>query len=465
VRISGRGSAAGVIAAGVALACCVTIVAASRPKPQPSLALEGIAQDPCAPQEVLAVPDAVKGWYLPDSSVLRTSGGVFAAPGRVIAVTPARAACERAAVRASQQWLAAGTIPGAAGQQRSMATRALLDLRLLVRPDGAVVAAWHSIWRYAWPRDSAWVAVALAGTGHQGDAFRVLRFLQRMQLANGTWAARYWPDGVGPVQDGRPAELDAAGWVPWAVWSWAAALRRSGPAALRPSDPAGRRELALLWPMVRAAAGAAARALTRDGLPDPAMDYWEDSTAVTLGTAGPLLAGLRAAADLAGQVGEHADARRFAAAAARLSAAVAAGFGRSGYHRLPQDTSGADAAITFLGPPFGAASPGLDRAARTAEAALTLPGSGVLPGTSWPGNRTVAWTAETGFFALLWAAAGDHQRSDAILTWLAAHRTRLGALPEQVNARGQPVSVAPLDWTDAVVLLALIAQRHRLPLP
>jgi GH15 family glucan-1,4-alpha-glucosidase len=52
-----------------------------------------------------------------------------------------------------------------------------------------------------------------------------------------------------------------------------------------------------------------------------------------------------------------------------------------------------------------------------------------------------------------------------LLSWLSAHRTRLGSLPEQVSAQGRPVSVAPLDWTDAVVLLALLAQDHHLPVP
>jgi len=445
------------VAAALALACGVIVTAASRQPGQPSLALEGIAQDPCAPQRVLAVPDGVTGWYLPGSSVLRTRAGIYVAPGRSVAVTTAQAACDRTAAHASQQWLATGIIPGAPGQQRSMATRALLDLRLLTRPDGAVLAAWHSGWRYAWPRDSSWVAVALADTGHTADAFRVLRFLQRMQLPGGTWAARYWPDGAGPVRDGRPAELDATGWVPWAVWSWAAGLR--------PGDRAGRRQLALLWPMVEAAASAASRSVTSDGLPAASMDYWEDSVAVTLGTAGPLLAGLRAAADLAADLGARADAQRWSAAAVRLSGAIATEFGRHGYHRLPQGSSGADAAISFLGPPFAAASPSLDQAARLAEAALTLPGGGVRPGTEWPGRPGVAWTAETGFFALLWASTGDHQRSAAILAWLAAHRTRLGELPEQVNARGQPASVAPLAWTDAVVLLALLAQQRHLPVP
>ena len=67
-------------------------------------------------------------------------------------------------------------------------------------------------------------------------AYRILRFLQRMQPRNGIWAARYLPDGSGPVRDGRPAELDADGWVPWAVWSWASTqqLRTRQPIAPRP---------------------------------------------------------------------------------------------------------------------------------------------------------------------------------------------------------------------------------------
>jgi glucoamylase len=453
---TGRGRAIA-IAVALALAAGGSVAAFTRSAGQPTLALEGIAQDPCAAQQVIPVPPGTRSRYLPGSSVLETSGGIYTGAGHAVARTPGLAACAQAAARASRQWLAAGTVPGATGEQRSMATRALLDLRLLARPDGAVVAAWHTGWRYAWPRDSSWVAAALAGTGHPADAYRVLRFLQRAQRPDGSWAARYWPDGAGQVQDGRPPELDATGWVPWAVWSW---FTSAGPAS-----PAGRRELTALWPMVSSAADAAGRSLTSDGLPAGSMDYWEDSTTVTLGTAAPLLAGLRAAADLAATVGAVADARRWSAAAMRLGGAISAEFARFGYHRLPRDTSGDDVAVTFLGPPFAAAPPAVGRAARAAQAALTLPDGGVLPGSAWPGNPTVSWTPETAFFALLWASAGDDQRATAILSWLAAHRTRLGELPEQVNGQGQPVSVAPLAWTDAIVLLALLAQRHRLPVP
>jgi glucoamylase len=437
----------------------VTATIAARQTPRVSgLLMQGIAADPCQPSRVLPVPAGIAAWFEPGSSVARTPGGVLTARG-VVPLAGAQGRCVATAVAASRHWLQAGLVPGVTVQQRSMATRALLDLRLSVRPDGAVVAAWHGDWRYAWPRDSSWVVAALAGTGHLTTAFQVLRFLQRVQRPDGTWAARYRLDGS-PVRDGRPAELDATGWVPWAVWSWAQAAERAGSGL---GAGTVRRDLAQLWPMVAAAANAATRSLSGDGLPGPAMDYWEDSVQVTLGTAAPLLAGLRAAADLAAGMGTQPAGRRWAGAAARLSAAVQVRFGRTGYQRTPSSASGADAAITFLGPPLAVPSQAVRRAVQQAQDALRQPNGGLLPGAAWTGSTDVAWTAETAFFALFDAGTGRSGAATGLLSWLAGHRTRLGELPEQVNADGKPVAVAPLDWTDAVVLLTLLAQAHRLP--
>jgi len=290
------------------------------------------------------------------------------------------------------------------------------------------------------------------------DALRVLRFLGQEQNANGTWAARYQTNGSGPVLDGRPAELDAVGWVPWAVWSW---YQAAGTGA--GTGSVARTELAGLWPMVNAAAGAAERSLTPNGLPEAATDYWEHGSQVTLGTAAPLLTGLRAAADIATTLGQTSASARWATAASRLATAMQASFGCYGDNRLPRDSAGPDAAITWLGPPFGPASSALERDEQAAQRALTLPNGGLLPGTGWPGNLTTAWTPETAFFALSDAETGQHAAAATLLDWLAAHRTTLGELPEQVNADGRPGSVAPLAWTDAAVLLTLVAQSHALP--
>jgi glucoamylase len=439
-------------------ATAVTTTVAMQPG-QPRLTISSVAQAPCQQQAALPVPARLSGQFEPDSSILLTAGGTYLALAEPAPPAPAESACVAVAERAARDWLRAGLVPGVTAAQRSMATRALLDLRLGVRPNGAVVAGWRSGWEYVWPRDSSWVAVALSETGHPAMAYQILRFLQRIQAANGIWAARYLPDGSGPVRDGRPAELDADGWVPWAVWSWAVTQQ------LRPGSPS-RRDLTLLWPMVTRAADAAIRSLTQDGLPAPAMDYWEVSVQVTLGTAAPLLVGLRAAADLAADIGgatATSNGRRWAAAAARLARAITATFGWTGYQRLPEAGSGADAAVTFLGPPFAEPNPGVLIAARAAQRALVVPNGGLQPGTTWLGTPDVAWTAETAFFALFDAGTGQHGRAAALLDWLAAHTTKLGSLPEQVNSAGRSAGLAPLSWSDAVTLLALLAQTGHLP--
>jgi glucoamylase len=385
------------------------------------------------------------------------TGGITAA-GHGVLVLPADPrgpVAPRPPDAAQARWLAAGAVPGTTAVQRAVATRALLDLSVLVRPDGAVAAAWYPGWKYAWPRDSSWVAAALAATGHGAEALRVLRFIAQMQPRSGVWAARYQLSGDGPVRDGRPSELDADGWFPWAVWFW-----------YTEGQSADRAGLTSLWPAVRRAAGATVSRLGRDGLPPASMDYWEDRvSSVTIGTAAPLLAGLRAAADLARVLGATGDARSWSAAAGRLGRAITASFGTTGYQRTPSAASGADAAVTFLGPPFAAAPAAVRRAVAATARQITVANGGVEPGSAWAGDPGEAWTPETGFFALYDAASGNRAGAAHWLGWLAAHRTAFGSLPEQVNADGRPASVAPLAWTDAIALLAMIAERHRLPSP
>jgi hypothetical protein len=75
--------------------------------------------------------------------------GVFVSPDHPSAAFSTRLSrCADDAMQAGQRWLSSGIVPGGDTPTQSMAERALLDLRLLVRPDGAEIAAWHSIWKY-----------------------------------------------------------------------------------------------------------------------------------------------------------------------------------------------------------------------------------------------------------------------------------------------------------------------------
>jgi hypothetical protein len=420
----------------------------------------------------LAPADTRGAAYLPGSSVVRLADGrIRLVPfgGETAITVAADDPRVRAAVRSEQTWLARGTVPGGAapgdaspgraGTYRGMAARALLDLRLLTRPNGASTASWYGQWRYVWPRDSAMHAAAFAATGHLTEARRVMRFLADVQNENGRWAARYHPDGTA-VTDGRPPQLDALGWVLWAAWF------------LHTRDPGATRAVPRLWPMVARAADHLTRSLDAEGLPPPSPDYWERATdkeqdprRPTLGIVAPTLAGLRSAAALAHVHGRPGDAVRWQRAARRVADAVNRQFAAFGYPRSPIRGGLRDTSVAFLAPPFGPRNPVVSAAVLEAARRQTLSNGGVLPGERWSGDPRVAWTPEMAQFAL--AAAASGHTSDALrrLDWLAGHRTSLGALPEKVDPRGRPAGVAPLGWTAGLVLLSLVGLERPLPSP
>ncbi|MCP2335500.1 glycoside hydrolase family 15 [Actinomadura rupiterrae] len=348
---------------------------------------------------------------------------------------------------------------GKASGYRDMAARALQDLRLLTRPNGASLASWYGAWRYSWPRDSAFAAAAFTVTEHPAEARRILRFLARVQSRNGMWAARYNPDGS-PVADGRHAQLDSLGWVLWASWFF------------RTENPQAAADLPELWTMVRRAADRLAASLRKDGLPPPSSDYFErpasseqDPHRATLGVVGPVLAGLRSAAALARDLGHGDQANRYRSAAHKLQNAVAAKFAPVGYPRSPVRGGRMDTSVTFLSPPFGPSDGGVTDAVLSAAGKLALPNGGVLPGERWSGNAKVAWTPEMALFTLSAAASGRPEEAMARLDWLSGHRTSLGALPEKVDEYGRPAAVAPLGWTSSLVVLSLAALEKPLPVP
>lgn len=395
--------------------------------------------------------------YLENSNVVELGSGdlIFAPEGADAVVTApvgdARAREAALEVAADdREWLASGDVPGSGDFERGLAARSLLNLRLLTLSNGASLAAVDENWDYVWPRDASWVAAAFAATGHHEESYDVLRFLADAQGDDGTWEARYRPDGS-PVLDGRAYQLDAGGWFAWAVWFHA----RSG--------GEGAEEF---WPEVRRAADASVDSLGRDGLPPGGADYWEIRTArPNLGTSAALLVGLRSASELARDSGNSEEADRYAESARRLDDAIDRRFASNGYTRTTWPTSGRDSAVTFLAPPFAPPDEELMEEIRETEARLTAPNGGIVPGERWPQEPGVSWTAESAFFMLAASASGDTDRADRWMKWLADNRTGLGAFPEKIDTDGSPKAAAPLGWTDAAVLLSLSAGDEPLPVP
>jgi hypothetical protein len=352
-----------------------------------------------------------------------------------------------AALAAEQRdWLADGEVPGADGPYADMVTDALLDIRTLLLDDGAVVAAWTPYWRYVWPRDASFVAVALARTGHLADALDVLGFLAEVQEADGGFEARYLPNGTGDVPDDRGRQTDGTGWALWAAGEVVAAAPQDERLATATT----------LRPLVDRATAHAEALVVGDGLPPVSPDYWEvEEDALTLGTVAPLLAGLEASADLYTLLDAPLDAARAQDAADLTRTAVEEEFGDASDYGRYADGSQADAASAFTLPPFQPEplAGALDAWSASADT-MARPAGGLAPGAGWRQDG-ISWTPQTSLYALTAAANGQTDEARAWLDWLDAHRTDLGALPEKVLADGEPAAVAPLAWTAACVVLAV----------
>lgn len=347
-------------------------------------------------------------------------------------------------------WLAAGRVPGAGGPYEDLARDALLDLRTLVLDGGAAVAGWSPRWRYVWPRDASFVAVALARTGHTDDALDVLDFLARVQGPDGAFEARYLPDGSGPPDDRTP-QTDGQG---WAMWAAGLVLDEV------PAGPARAAAAARLAPLVARAVEGTAALLGPDGLPPASPDCWErDETRLTLGTVAPLVAGLGQAAGVLRAAGDDARADLARRTARTLRAATVATFGPVGWTRYA-DGADHDAATAFVRAPFWAvpAAGGYDAwVASTLEMARPF---GLAPAGEWRRDG-LTWTPQTALYAWVAAENGDDERARTWLSTLDAHRTATGSLPEKILADGRPAAVAPLSWTAACALLAVDALDDR----
>jgi glucoamylase len=396
--------------------------------------------------------------YVPNSNVLQLPGNKwrYLPPGATTPVT-VPSGTTRALTPISQDsgWLASGTIPGPSTQMAAVATRALLSMHMLTLPNGAVAASWYDGWKYSWPRDSSFVSVAFASTGHLAEAESILRYNALTQRADGTWDARTLLDGSGPP-DNRQWQLDANGWFPWSVWEW---YQMAG--SNRDST------LAALYPNIRKAATYAANSLDSRGLPPAGPDYWELGTSTpNIGTAAPLLSGLNASADLARIMGHPDDAAAWSDAARRLSAGIATYFAPLGYPRTIDNLHGRDSAVNFMAPPFNQAPAGLSSAINSTYQALLRPNGGVIPGNDPDIYWANSWTPATMTFALSWSGTGQTSQAQSALDWVIGHRNMLGELPEQVDSQGNPASVAPLTWTDALAVMTIRQlEGHPLPTP
>jgi glucoamylase len=403
---------------------------------------------------------------------------------------------------------------GAEGDAAKMYRRSLLVLRTQVDNRGAIVAANDSdithyagdTYSYCWPRDGALVAYAMVQAGLSELSREFFRYCGRVINKSGYFLHKYTPDG-----------RLASSWHPWMIQGQSVLPIQQDETALvvwaLRKHFEKFRDVEFIKPLYNALVIAPAKWMTEyrdaNGLPLPSWDLWEERRGVHTFTVAATIAGLRAAADFATDFGDAGRARWFSQAAEQMrqamlkhlyspekrcfarmathgDGAVHGPHAAGGGYKLDFTRDSANFAIWWLGvlkpgdewaqqemkslqaklwcgkdgqraaaggeEPASAGVGGWARYENDHYHRIVDPVSSGLPGNPW--LICTLWRAQ--YLIATAAREEDLAEVDGLLEWATKRASESGVLAEQFHpVTGAPVSVSPLTWSHATVVIAV----------
>lgn len=365
--------------------------------------------------------------------------------------------------------------------------RSLLMTRVHADANGGIIAAADAdimafnrdTYTYVWPRDGAFVSLALDGAGYGEVSRRFFEFCARTQTSDGYMLHKYNPDGSA-----------GSSWHPW--------FKDGEPQLPIQEDETAlvlyamnrhfeiNQDFEFLQKMYETFIKKAAQFLCNfredeTGLPLPSYDPWEEHRGIFTYTTATVIAGLHAASNMSQMLGHHSHSEHYHAIADEMKQAMlfhlfdeptqrfVKKIKRKGNHTIERDLT-PDASLGIVWK-LGVLSPDDPRVVSTMKqlsAALTVhthvggmarftndfyhcavPPTADIPGNPW--IITTLWDAQ-------WRIATAKTAADLLpaknaLDWVRKHASVTGILAEQLNPiTGTPLSVAPLTWSHATFI-------------
>lgn len=366
----------------------------------------------------------------------------------------------------------------------------LLIVRTQTDGNGAIVAAndtdilHHNRdhYSYMWPRDGALVAYAMSMAGYSGMVAPFFQFCADALTPDGFLHHKYNPDGtVGSswhpyIYEGvtrLPIQEDETALVLFALWQ---DFTKHGNIELPQS---------LFRKLIRRAARFLATFIEPHlGLPKPSYDLWEERYGIFTFTCSAVYGGLVAAANFCGLFGDDDRSRVFMKAAMDIREAMlkhlwdeergrfvrglyledgvwvkdatleSSIYGIFEFGVLPADDPRVVSTMTAIKEGLhvktevgGIARYHHDYYFQRSADIDRVPGNPWIICTLW----VAEWEIETA------KSVKDLDSPRQTLEWVARHAMESGILPEQLDPfDGSPVSVAPLTWSHATFVLAIV---------
>ncbi|HLH86337.1 MAG TPA: glycoside hydrolase family 15 protein [Thermoplasmataceae archaeon] len=340
---------------------------------------------------------------------------------------------------------------------------------ILASSDSEILRSHRDGYYYVWPRDAAISAYALIQANHSGPARKFFDFARDTVSGDGYFYHKYGPDGkvasswLPRLIKGRsilPIQEDETNLVLWALYKHFEKI----------NDIEYISEF--YEPIVRKCADFILD-FSENGLPKESFDIWEERFGIHAFTVTTAIAALRSAAKLADTFGDSDYSQEYLEAADTFAANFEKKFfisdkgyyGRAIIDGALDETVDSSVTSVFL---FNVKDANDEHVRTTMDAILArlwVPGSGgiaryegdryhrIKEDPKIPGNP---WVITTLWVARYFIRVGNYQRARELIDWVASHRQESGILPEQVDPyTGNPLSVSPLTWSHAEVIISL----------
>ncbi|AKB24317.1 Glucoamylase [Methanosarcina sp. MTP4] len=338
--------------------------------------------------------------------------------------------------------------------------RSLLAVVAHMDISGSVIASCDSdikqfgadLYTYCWPRDAAWICLALDRARYHYLSRETFEFFSKILTNKGNFLHKYTPAGdFGSTWHPVPMiQIDETGLPLYALYhNWKIA---------RNVWTTGRYSRSLLLP----AANYLAKALDeKTGLPISSFDLWEERKGVHTYSACTVYAGLQGASELARSLGDYDNADVWEEAASRVKQAVRDKLYDEKLKRFVRslDDPTLDSSV-FAVWYFGILPPDDPKVVRTMEAIereLTRPSGGIAryQHDSYYGYMN-SWIICTLWLSQWHSAVGNLDRALELINWCAAHAHPTGLMSEQIDDKGRSLSVLPLAWSHSAFVLAVL---------
>ncbi len=360
--------------------------------------------------------------------------------------------------------------------------RSLLIIRTHVDHQGGIVAAADAdimafnrdTYTYVWPRDGAFVSLALDRAGYGEVTRKFFGFCASIQMPDGYLLHKYNPDGS-PGSTWHPWFKDGEPQLPIQEDETALVIYALGKHFERQQD------FEFLQEMFESFVKRAAQFLcnfreTQTGLPLASYDPWEEFRGVFTYTTACTIAGLHAAAQIANVLGHHQHSERYQSVADEMRQALLFHLFDEGTKRFVKYIQRRDGAtitrnltpdaslaavwlLEVLPPDDPRVVSTMQQLRQELQVRMGIGGMARYPGDRYqevvpvgkdlPGNPwiiTTLWDAQ-------WLIARARKPEDLLpareaLQWAANRASPAGILAEQFHPlTGAPLSVAPLTWS------------------